>query len=625
MKITQKTFLLLGIVVGVSAANLFLLVSISQQNLAVLHSISYANNLKVTIEGITGTANAIAGGNESQRETLANEISNFDSTYSILGTGGIFQGVSVVKAPSEIAQDYLQVGNSWQDYKTDAEKIKMESVFDPKVIDTLSYVLGKNGNLVSLANGVANDLVPLDRNYNRHKQISSEMVGIAKDIGEKTLLVSIGLGSNVTGDLRKDRLTFDADLKKLEGLPLDNPDYINYNIKPETLQQIPRTNSDSIRQLDPLWESEQAKLAFIESNPLISPEFGSAMASLDDKKGFLLSDIGKFVDDWNKLIDSKLSQNVVIVQALLFTDIAVFIIVMLSIRKSLRPLQTLTNAIARIKEGFYGEKIEYTANDEVGELANTFNSMSKTIQEKEEEAKRIDIAKDEFLAMITHELKTPLVPIQGYSDILLGEHLGSLNKNQKDRIEVIRASAATLLQLISDLLDAQKLELGQLKIKKSNNNLKETIEKAIDVMQPEAMANQILIVNKPTQDIFVSYDEERIKQVLTNLLKNSLKATSPKTGKIEIVAEEHPSEIIVSVKDNGKGIPLDSIDKIFKKFYQVDTSLTREQGGSGLGLSICKGIVEAHGGKISVQSELTRGSVFSFTIPKEKILDSNIR
>src|SRR5438309_10314088 len=101
--------------------------------------------------------------------------------------------------------------------------------------------------------------------------------------------------------------------------------------------------------------------------------------------------------------------------------------------------------------------------------------MSETIQIKEEEARKVEIAKDEFLAMITHELKTPLVPIQGYADILLGEHLGSLNKNQKERLEVIKSSSATLLQLISDLLDAQKLELGQLKIKKQLTNIKETI------------------------------------------------------------------------------------------------------------------------------------------------------
>ena len=99
----------------------------------------------------------------------------------------------------------------------------------------------------------------------------------------------------------------------------------------------------------------------------------------------------------------------------------------------------------------------------------------------------------------------------------------------------------------------------------------------------------------------------------------SLKATPPKTGKVEVTVEEKTSEIIVSVKDNGRGIPAEATDGIFKKFYQVDTTSTREKGGSGLGLSICKGIVEAHGGRIWMVSELSKGTTFSFTIPKTDV------
>jgi len=245
--------------------------------------------------------------------------------------------------------------------------------------------------------------------------------------------------------------------------------------------------------------------------------------------------------------------------------------------------------------------------------------MSATIQKKEEEAKKVEVAKDEFLAMVTHELKTPLVPIQGYSDILLGGHLGSLNDAQKERLQIISSSASTLLQLISDLLDAQKLDLGQLKIKKERNNLRESIEKTIVSMQPQATADNISLTYSVGDDIYAFYDDVRIKQVLTNLVKNSLKATLPGIGKVEVNVEEKPSEIIVSVKDNGRGIPSEATEGIFKKFYQVDTTSTREKGGSGLGLSICKGIVEAHGGRIWMQSELSKGTTFSFTIPKTDV------
>jgi signal transduction histidine kinase len=242
--------------------------------------------------------------------------------------------------------------------------------------------------------------------------------------------------------------------------------------------------------------------------------------------------------------------------------------------------------------------------------------MSKAIKEKEAEAKKTDIAKDEFLAMITHELKTPLVPIQGYADILLSEHLGKLNIKQKERIDIIKSSSESLLSIISDLLDAQKLELGQLTIKKSNGNIKNTIDKAIEALKPVADKKNVEISSDEV-DLLINHDSERITQVITNLIKNSLTAVEPDSGKIEVVVDNMPTEIKISVKDNGSGIPQEKQKNLFKKFYQVDTTLTRERGGSGLGLAICKGIIEHHGGQISVHSVENQGSTFSFTISKE--------
>ncbi len=616
MKLTQKTYLLLAVIIGVSVINFYLLIFTSQQNQDILHSISYASDLKVIVERIGGTANSIASGNEGDRITLEGQLSDFDNTYARLGVGGNINGLNVVPVPSQLQPAYEKVGEAWIPYKADAEKIKQETIFDSKVKDGLTYTLGKNGDLISLANGIENDLTPLDRNYNRHKVIALEMINVAKDIGEKTLLYSIGEGGNVSSSLKKDRVLFDADLKKLEGLPLDDPIYASYGITPETLQEIPRQNSDSLRQIDPLWESVKAKLVYIESNTLLSKDFGAALAQLNSQRNVLLSATTDFVNQWNGMIDLQLHDKVLIVQLFVIADIVVFVVVVLSIRKSLSPLATMINAISRVKEGIYGDKINYTAKDEIGELAETFNAMSTTIREKEEEAKKVEIAKDEFLAMVTHELKTPLVPIQGYSDILLGEHLGPLNSTQKERLQIISSSASTLLQLISDLLDAQKLELGQLRIKKEKNNLKDTVEKTILGILPNAVSDDISLTYGPKKDIYAFYDDDRVKQVLTNLIKNSLKATFPKTGKVEVSLEEKQNEVVVSVKDNGRGIPSNAKDKIFKKFYQVDTTSTREKGGSGLGLSICKGIVEAHGGTIWMQNNVPQGTIFSFTIPK---------
>ncbi len=304
-----------------------------------------------------------------------------------------------------------------------------------------------------------------------------------------------------------------------------------------------------------------------------------------------------------------------IIQILLAVDIATFFLVPVVIRQSLSPLKTINKALSRVKEGTYGEKIKYTSEDEIGELVTSFNIMSDTIKEKEEQAKKTDIAKDEFLAMITHELKTPLVPIQGYSDILLSEHLGKLTPQQKDRLSIIKSSSETLLGIISDLLDVQKLEIGQLRMKKENSDIKDSILKSVNALAPQAEKNEIQLVSN-AKNFVIYHDSERIKQVLTNLIKNAIIAAEPKSGKIEITMDENPSEIQISVKDNGTGIPHDKQKDLFKKFYQVDTTLTRERGGSGLGLAICKGIIDNHGGKISVESEEGKGAKFTFTIPK---------
>ena len=603
-------------IIAVSGINLYLLVFTTQQNQDILHSISYSSDLKVVAERIGSTANSIASGNEADRPILENQINDFENTYEKLGSGGSIGELNIVSVPSELRPAYDKVGSAWQPYKEYAQNIQKETNFDSRVKDSITYVLDKGGNLVSLANGVNNDLSPLDRDYNRHKIIASEMVNISKDIGEKILLYSIGEGGNVTSALKKDRITFDADLKKLEGLPLNDPEYANYGINPETLKEIPRANSDSLRSIDPLWESVNAKLIFIESNTLLSKDFGEQLSKLNSQRVTLLNETSIFVNEWNGMIDSGLHQKVIVVELLIIIDIIVFVTVMFSIRQSLLLLDTMIKAISRVKEGFYGDRINYSSKDEIGELAETFNSMSMTIQKKEEDAKKIEIAKDEFLAMITHELKTPLVPIQGYSDILIGEHLGPLNSVQKERLQIISSSAATLLQLISDLLDAQKLELGQLRIKKERNNIKNSIEKTIVDMQPLAISSAVSLTYNVPKDTYAFYDDDRIRQVLTNLIKNSLKAVSPKTGKVEISIDEKPTEVIILVKDNGRGIPANAINDVFKKFYQVDTSSTREKGGSGLGLSICKGIVDAHGGKIWVQSEVSKGTTFSFTILK---------
>lgn len=614
MKIIQKAYFLLAIIIVAALVNLFLFVGTAQESTSDSKAIIASNDLKVTTEKIARLANTIARGDETARDTLVVRINDFNSAFMMLKTGGKIQDFVVSAVPNQLKGKYDAIDSSWQSYKKQAETIQVETVFDPEVRNALKYTLEKNGDLTLLTDKLVQELAPLDRNFNRHKEISLELRELAKSIGEDTLLISIG--EDTRAKLIDHRIHFDTDLKKLLQVPIDDSEIEGTNIKQEQLAQIPRENSDTLRKLDPLWESVKARIMIIEPNSVLSKEFGNALDKLEVERETMLDLIDDFVTNWTVIVDKKSSDRGIIVQGLLIADIGVFLSVLFSLRKSLVPLNTLVTALSRVKEGIYGEKIEYYAKDEIGTLSDSFNSMSLTIKEKEEEAKKIEISKDEFLAMITHELKTPLVPIQGYADILLRGHLGDLNKNQKERIEIIKSSSASLLSLISDLLDAQKLDLGQLRIKTKQENLKSTAEKAVASLLPQAQTDKIELINGIKNDLYATYDDDRIRQVLTNIMKNSLKAVSPKTGKIEILSEDTPNEVRVSVKDNGKGIPKDKQKNLFKKFYQVDTSLTREKGGSGLGLSICKGIIETHSGKIWLESEPGKGTMVTFAIPK---------
>jgi signal transduction histidine kinase len=230
--------------------------------------------------------------------------------------------------------------------------------------------------------------------------------------------------------------------------------------------------------------------------------------------------------------------------------------------------------------------------------------------------KNAEIAKDEFLAMVTHELKTPLVPIQGYVDLTLAEKFGPITPAQHERLSIVKASTESMLKLISDLLEVQKIELGQLRLEKSAHSLAEIISNTISGIKPLTDKNKIEITTSLREDSTCTCDHTRISQVVTNLILNAINFCPKEKGTITITLDKKEKFYSLVVKDNGTGIPKDKLDKIFVRFYQVDTSNTREHRGTGLGLSICKGIVEGHGGKIWAESEgMGKGTAIHILLP----------
>jgi signal transduction histidine kinase len=613
MKIINKTYLLIGVLIAVAVFNLGVLYNAQITSTAESYSIIRAGDLKAKVETIASLATSIAGGKESDRVVMRDEILEFDNTLKILKSGGPIRGQTILPIPDKIISDYEKVKKNWDEYRLEASKIQTASTHDSEVVTALNYVLGKNSELILGTNSLVRDLEELDRNYNEHKSIAVQLHEIAKTIEQNALLISIGQESDVRDDIRKARLSFDVGIRTLLGAPLDD---LGLENKAQRLAPLPRANSKSLDEVDALWESVRLRVMVLETKSLYSDEFIQSYANLNMKRESLINAIDDFLDKWNRFRIDRRAEGEILVQIAIAANIGIFFVVLLIIRKSLMPLDIIAKSLSRVKEGIYGEKIEYMAQDEIGDLASSFNTMTETIKLKEEESRKTSIAKDEFLAMITHELKTPLVPIQGYADILLSGHLGNLTDKQRERISVIKSSATSLLQLISDLLDVQNIELGQLKMKKTLAPIHPTVEKAIQIFEPQIDEYKIKIENKVDKKTLVPHDADRIVQVLTNLIKNSLKAVKPQTGVITIQSSEDQDEVKIFVTDNGTGIPQEKQANLFTKFYQVDASLTREKGGSGLGLSICRGIIETHGGRITLESAPGGGTTVIFSLPK---------
>ncbi len=258
--------------------------------------------------------------------------------------------------------------------------------------------------------------------------------------------------------------------------------------------------------------------------------------------------------------------------------------------------------------------------DKPSQSTNVVSDSIKTIinleSELYEKLRAADVIKEEFLAMITHELKTPLVPIVGYVDILLSQKLGKINETQKEKLQIIKSSSQFLLKMISDLLDAQKIELGQLALVKKPHYLSQIIKDVLARMRPDLEHHGIMVNADLQENVSCLCDNTRIEQVLINLISNAMDFCPKNNGKIDIKLQlEDNTHARISVVDNGIGISQSKLDKIFVKFYQVDTTSTREHGGTGLGLSVCKGIVENHGGKIWAESKINTGTQIHILLP----------
>jgi signal transduction histidine kinase len=289
--------------------------------------------------------------------------------------------------------------------------------------------------------------------------------------------------------------------------------------------------------------------------------------------------------------------------ALVAVAIAVALAFFLS-RRTLTPVKALTSAAQRLGRGDFSQRVQIEDRGEIGELAQTFNSMAGDLE-------RTEKLRQNMVADVAHELRTPLSNIQGYLEALRD----GVMKPDKETISSLYEEAALLSRLIDDLQELSLAEAGELKLVLQAEDIGELIRQAVVAVGAKKRAREVsLAVELPEKMPLVSIDARRIGEVLRNLLENAVEHTGS-GGSITVAARQQGSWLEVSVTDTGEGIPAGELPNIFERFYRVDKSRTRATGGSGLGLTIARRLVEAHGGRIEAQSQPGRGSRFTFTVP----------
>ena len=233
----------------------------------------------------------------------------------------------------------------------------------------------------------------------------------------------------------------------------------------------------------------------------------------------------------------------------------------------------------------------------------------------EEKIKLLDKLKDEFLSNISHELKTPLVSIKGYSEILHDETLGSLNNQQKKALSTVLRNSERLIGLVDALLYVSEAKAGNVEHASENIQIKEVIDNIILKKIPEIKTKDLEIKKNICGNFpLIRGDKGKLSSMLIHLLNNAIKFTSS-GGRITVSLFEENNDLHIAVSDTGIGIPEEQMPKLFQKFYQIDGSTTRRYGGTGMGLHMCKTIVESHNGEIWIESEKDVGTTVHVRLP----------
>jgi signal transduction histidine kinase len=278
-----------------------------------------------------------------------------------------------------------------------------------------------------------------------------------------------------------------------------------------------------------------------------------------------------------------------------------------------RPIQELTEGARQIGTGDLRHRLQVRSRDELGELADEFNIMAEKLQE-------LDQLKQDFVSNVTHELRSPLTSLRGYVEFLLRGDAGQLSEEQIDNLIVVKNNAARLAKFIDNLLDVSKIEALKVELHPEAVPLPRAAKEMEVMFRPEAQEKNVKLELRIPEDLPRLWaDPDKLSEILMNLISNAFKFT-PSGGQVTVSGTKDGDFVHVSVKDTGVGIPKESLNSVFNKFEQVKPTegLVRKTKGTGLGLTIVKGFVEAHGGRVWIESETDKGTTVHFTLPVAK-------
>jgi signal transduction histidine kinase len=344
----------------------------------------------------------------------------------------------------------------------------------------------------------------------------------------------------------------------------------------------------------------------------------------------------KYFEPWDWYIvatanyDDLKSSSTLILHALIVSGI---IISLIGIIIAIFMANTLINPIHKLKSymeiASTGDLTIYSdinSKDEIGSLSNSFNKMIYENKRLFEEKLQYDKLKTEFIANMSHELRTPLniifSTVQLFSLYINKSENLSLEKLSKN-VYIMKQNCYRLLRLVNNLIDITKINSGYMELDLKNKNLIEIVEE-ITLSTAEYVKNmsRTIIFDTDVEEKVMAFDEEKLERILLNLVSNATKFTKP-GDKIEVKIFDKDDYVVISVKDNGIGIPQDKLEQVFKRFKQVDPLLNRSHEGSGIGLSMVKSLVEMHGGTIYVKSKYEEGAEFIISLPAKLIPDNH--